>query len=105
MKQVVARQQPQKNRLTAENVSEFSQEQEQLDLIQWQTVVDKKTKAWVNEQNKLNKQERQNYGTKYIEDTDQTYPIQYARTQYPNLKGGGSEPDLLRKQNMVPQST
>ena len=38
-------------------------------------VVDKKTKAWVDEQNKLNKQERQNYGTKYIEDTDQ--PTQY----------------------------
>ena len=66
-------------------------------------VVDKKTKAWVDEQNKLNKQERQNYGTKYIEDTDQTYPIQYTRTQSPNLKRGGSEPNLPRKQNMVPQ--
>ena len=66
-------------------------------------VVDKKTKAWVDEKNKLNKQERQNHGTKYIEDTDQTYPMQYVRTQSPNLKGGGSEPDLLRKQNMVPQ--
>ena len=51
----------------------------------------------------LNKQERQNYGTKYIEDTDQTYPMQYARTQSPNLKRGGSEPNLPRKQNMVPQ--
>ena len=68
-------------------------------------VVDKKTKAWVDEQNKLNKQERQNYGTKYIEDTDQTYPMQYARTQSPNLKRGGSEPNLPRKQNMVPQPT
>ena len=68
-------------------------------------VVDKKTKAWVDEKNKLNKQERQNYGTKYIEDTDQTYPVQYARTQSPNLKRGGSEPNLPRKQNMVPQPT
>ena len=68
-------------------------------------VVDKKTKEWVNEQNKLNKQERQNYGTKYIEDTDQTCPMQYARTQPPNLRRGGSEPNLPRKQDMVPQTT
>ena len=69
-KHAVAGQQPQKNRLTTENVSEFSQEQDQLDLTewQWQMVVDKKTKAWVDEQNKLNKQKRQNYSTKYIED-------------------------------------
>ena len=74
-KQAVARQQPQKNRLTTENVFEFSQEQDQLGLTQWQMVVDKKTRAWVDEQNKLNKQKRQNYGTKYIEDIDQTYPM------------------------------
>ena len=53
-KQAIAKQQPQRNRLTTENVSEFSQEQDQLDLTQWQMVVDKKTKAWVDEQNKLN---------------------------------------------------
>ena len=68
-------------------------------------VVDKKTKTWVDEQIRLNKQERQNYGTKYIEGTDQTYPMQYTRTQSPNLKRGGSEPNLPRKQNMVPQPT
>ena len=104
-KQIVARQQPQKNRLTTENVSEFSQEQEQLYLTQWQTVVDKKTKPWVDEQNKLNKQKRQNYSTKYIEEIDQTYPMQYARAQSHNLKRGGSEPNLPGKQNMVPQPT
>ena len=86
--QAVARQQPQKSRLTAENVSEFSQEQDQLDLTQQQTVVDNKTRAWVDEQNKLNKQKRQDYSTKYIEDIDQTYLMQYTRAQSPNLKRG-----------------
>ena len=55
-------------------------------------VVDKKTKAWVDEKNKLNKQKRQNCSTKYIEDIDQTYPMQYARAQSPNLKRGGLNP-------------
>ena len=50
-------------------------------------------------------QKRQNYGTRYVEDTDQTYPMQYAGAQSPNLKRGGSEPNLSRKQNMVPQPT
>ena len=68
-------------------------------------VVDKKTKAWVDEQNKLNKQKRQNCTTKYIEDIDQTYPMQHARTQSPNLKRGGSEPNLPGKQSVVPQPT
>ena len=59
----------------------------------------------MDEQNKLNKQKRQNYSTKYIEDIDETYPMQYARTQSTNLKRGASEPNLPRKQNMVPQPT
>ena len=78
-KQAVVKQQPQKNKLTTEKVSEISQEQEQLDLSQQQMVVDKKTKAWVDAQNKLNSQERQNFQGKYIEDVSQTYPMQYAR--------------------------
>ena len=31
--------------------------------------------------------------------------MQYTRNQSPNLKRGGSEPNLPRKQNMVPQPT
>ena len=42
---------------------------------------------------------------RYIEDIDQTYPMQYARAQSPNLKRGGSEPNLPRKQDVVPQPT
>ena len=68
-------------------------------------VTDKKTKALVDEQNKLNKQKRKNYNSQYIEDTDQTYPMQYARAQSPTLKRGGSEPNLPRKQDVVPQPT
>ena len=65
----------------------------------------KNTKAWVDEQNKLNKQKGQNYSTWYIEDIDQTYPMQYTRAQSPNLKRGGSEPNLPGKQDVVPQPT
>ena len=68
-------------------------------------VVDQKTKAWVDEQNRLNKEKKQNYGSQYIEDTDQTYPMQYDRPQPSNLKRGGSEPNLPRKQGVVPQPT
>ena len=36
---------------------------------------------------------------------DQTYPMQYAKVQSPNLKRGDSEPNLPRKQDVVPQPT
>ena len=104
-KQAVVKQQPQKNRLTTEKVSEISQEQDQLDFSQQQMVVDKKTKAWVDAQNKLNSQKGQSYNSEYIEDVYQTYPMQYARGQVPEPNRRGSEPDLLRKQDVVPQPT
>ena len=52
-------------------------------------VVDEKTKAWVDAQNKLNSQKRQNYDSKYIEDVDQTYSMQYDRGQAPEPKRRG----------------
>ena len=62
-------------------------------------------KRWVDEQNKLNKQKGKNYSTQYIEDIDQTYPMQYARAQSPNMKRGGSKLNLPGKQGVVPQPT
>ena len=44
---------------------------------------DKKMQAWVDAQNELNSQERQNFKGKYIEDVDQTFPVQYTREQIP----------------------
>ena len=66
-------------------------------------ILDRKTKAWVDEQNKLNKEKRQNYGSQYIEDTDQTYPMQYDRAKSPDLRRGGSEPNMSKEQDSVPQ--
>ena len=68
-------------------------------------VVDKKTQTWVDAQNKLNSQKRLNFQDKYIEDVDQTFPMQYARDQDPESRRRGSESNLLRKQDVDPQPT
>ena len=39
-----------------------------------QVLIDKKTKAWVDEQNKINKKERPKYDKLYIEGKDTIYP-------------------------------
>ena len=59
----------------------------------------------MDEQNRINKVEKQNYDSQYIEDTDQTHPMQYDRSQPFNLKKEGPEPNLPRKQGVVPQPT
>ena len=39
-----------------------------------QVLIDKTTKAWVDEQNKINKKERPRYDKLYIEGEDTIYP-------------------------------
>ena len=56
-------------------------------------------------QNKLNSQKRLNFQGKYIEDVDQTFPMQYARDQNPESRRRGSGSNLLREQDVDPQPT
>ena len=46
-----------KNKLTSENLSELDSRKKQLDMGHRQILLDPKTKAWVDEQNKINKEE------------------------------------------------
>ena len=63
-----------KNRLTSENLSELGSEKNQLDMGHRQILLDPKTKAWVNEQNKINKEEGPRCGRSYNEGEDLMYP-------------------------------
>ena len=48
-------------------------------MSQKQAVIDKKMKERVKGQNRINKEKQQQYYDQYIEDTDQTYPMQYSK--------------------------
>ena len=63
-----------KNKLTSENLSELGPEKYKLEMGCGQVLIDKKTKAWVDEQNKINKKERPRYGRLYIGGKDLIYP-------------------------------
>ena len=63
-----------KNKLTSENLSELGPEKYELEMGCGQVLLDQKTKAWVDEQNKINKKERPRYGRLYNEGEDLMYP-------------------------------
>ena len=56
-----------KNKLTLENLSELGPGKYKLEMGHGQVLLDPKTKAWVDEQNKINKEERPRYGRLYNE--------------------------------------
>ena len=63
-----------KNKLTSEHLSELGPEKYELEMGHGQVFLDQKTKAWVDEQNKINKKERPRYGRLYNEGEDLMYP-------------------------------
>ena len=63
-----------KNKLTSENLSELGSEKNQLEIGCRQILLDPKTKAWVDEQNKINKEKGSRFGRSYNEDKDSMYP-------------------------------
>ena len=50
-------------------------------MSQKQVAIDKKTKEWVKGQNRINKEKQQQYYNWYIENVDQTYPMQYSKSK------------------------
>ena len=63
-----------KNKLTSENLSELGPGENQLEMEHRQILLDPKTKAWVDEQNKINKEKGPRYGRSYDEGEDSMYP-------------------------------
>ena len=63
-----------KNRLTSENLSELGSEKKQIEMGHRQILLDPKTMAWVDEQNKINKEKGPRYGRSYNEGEDSMYP-------------------------------
>ena len=63
-----------KNKLTSENLSELGPGKNQLEMGHRQILLDPKTKAWVDEQNKIKKEEEPRYGRSYDEGKDSMYP-------------------------------
>ena len=53
--------------MTSENLSKLGPGKYELKMGHGQVLIDKKTKAWVDEQNKINKKERPRYDKLYIE--------------------------------------
>ena len=63
-----------KNKLTSENLSELGPGKDQLEMGHRQILLDPKTKAWVDEQNKINEEKGPRYGRSYDEGRDSMYP-------------------------------
>ena len=63
-----------KSKLTSENLSELGPGEDQLEMGHRQILLDPKTKAWVNEQSKINKEKGPRYGRSYDEGRDLMYP-------------------------------
>ena len=59
-----------RNKLTLENLSELGPGKDQLEMGHRQILLDLKTKAWVDEQNKINKEKRPRYDRTYDEARD-----------------------------------
>ena len=78
-----------KNKLTSENLSELGPEKNQLEMGHRQILLDPKTKAWVDEQNKINKEKGPRYGRPYDEGEDSMYPGPSIRCWIPNKKSKG----------------
>ena len=87
----------------SENLSELGSEKRQSEIGCRQILLDPKTKAWVDEQNRINKEKGPRYGRPYNEGEDSMYPD-------PQLGVGSTIKDqkvgttaTLEKEKEVPQ--
>ena len=92
-----------KNKLTSENLSELGPGKNQLEMGHRQVLLDPKTKAWVDEQNKINKEERPRYGRSYNEGEDSMYPDPQLDVGSPIKGQKGGTTATLEKEKEAPQ--
>ena len=87
-----------KNKLTSENLSELGPGKNQLEMGCRQVLLDPKTKAWVDEQNKIKKEERPRYGRLYNEGEDLMYPDPQLNAESPIKSQKGGTAATLKKE-------
>ena len=92
-----------KNKLTLENLSELGPEKYELEMGCGQVLIDKKTKAWIDEQNKINKNEIPRYGRLYIEGKNLIYPDPQLGTGPLIESQKGGKTTTLEKEKGAPQ--
>ena len=92
-----------KNKLTSENLSELGPGKYKLEMGHGQVLLDQKTKAWVDEQNKINKEERPRYGRLYNEGKDLMYPDPLLDAGSPIKSQKGGTAATLEKEKDAPQ--
>ena len=85
-----------KNKLTSENLSELGPGKYKLKMGYGQVLLDQRTKAWVDKQNKINKEERPRYGRLMYPD-----PQLDAGSPIKSQKGGTAA--TLEKEKGAPQ--
>ena len=92
-----------KNKLTLENLSELGPGKYKLEMGCGQVLLDPKTKAWVDEQIKTNKEERPRYGKLYNEGKDLMYPNPQLDAGSPIKGQKGGTTATLEKEQDAPQ--
>ena len=92
-----------KNKLTSENLSELGPGKYKLEMGHRQVLLDQKTKAWVDEQNKINKEERPRYGRLYNEGEELMYPDPQLDAGSPIKGQKGGTAATLEKEKDAPQ--
>ena len=92
-----------KNKLTSENLSELGPGKYKLEMGCRKVLLDQKTKAWVDEQNKINKEERPRYGRLYNEGEELMYPDPQLDAGSPIKGQKGGTAATLEKEKDAPQ--
>ena len=92
-----------KHKLTSENLSELGPGKYQLEMGCRQVLLDQTTKAWVDEQNKINKEERPRYGRLYNKGEDLMYPDPQLDAESPIKSQKGGTAATLEKDKDAPQ--
>ena len=89
-----------KNKLTSENLSELGPGKYKLEMGHGQVLLDQKTKAWVDEQNKTNKEERPRYGRLHNEGKELMYPDPQLDAGSPIKSQKGGTPATWKEKKM-----
>ena len=92
-----------RNKLMPENLSELGPGKNQLEIWHRQILLDLKTKAWVDEQNKINKEKRLRYDKTYDEARDSMHPDPHLDVESPAKCKKEGTAATFKKEKGAPQ--
>ena len=92
-----------RNKLTPENLSELGPGKDQLEMGCRQILLDPKTKAWVDEQNKIKKEKGLRYDRSYDEGRDLMHPDPQLDVESPVKSQKKGTAVTLEKEKDAPQ--